>query len=118
MRAAVRLIAVVVRCCARRPRKSLAGVMQLTVAGESARGTPTTVALKPIALNLGSHEVMRGSLPPPEGLPRQTTVRVPDGVGWCPRHEGDSGSQKWRVATTGCVRGYVIGKRLVQVAPE
>jgi len=63
------------------PRKPLAGVMQLTVVGESARGTPTTLALKPIALNLGSHEVMRGSLPLPEGFkPRQTTVQVLDGV--------------------------------------
>ena len=62
-------------------RKPLAGVMQLTVAGESARGMPTTLELKPIALNLGSHEVMRGSLPLPEGFkPRQTTVQVLDGV--------------------------------------
>jgi multidrug efflux pump subunit AcrA (membrane-fusion protein) len=62
-------------------RKSLAGVMQLTVAGESARGTATTLEPKPIALNLGSHEVMRGSLPLPEGFkPRQTTVQVLDGV--------------------------------------
>jgi hypothetical protein len=61
------------------PRKPLAGVMQLTVAGESARGAPTTLALKPIALSLGNHEVMRGSLPLPEGFkPRQTTVQVLD----------------------------------------
>jgi hypothetical protein len=61
------------------PRKPLAGVMQLTVSGESARGAPTTLALKPIALTLGSHEVMRGSLPLPEGFrPRQTTVQVLD----------------------------------------
>jgi hypothetical protein len=61
------------------PRKPLSGVMQLTVAGESAGGTPTTLALKPIALNLGSHEVLRGSLPLPEGFkPRQTTVQVLD----------------------------------------
>ena len=61
------------------PRKPLTGVMQFTVAGESAGGTPTTLALKPIALNLGSHEVLRGSLPLPEGFkPRQTTVQVLD----------------------------------------
>ena len=60
-------------------RKPLTGVMQLNVAGESAGGTPTTLALKPIALNLGSHEVLRGSLPLPEGFkPRQTTVQVLD----------------------------------------
>ena len=42
-------------------------------------GTPTSLKLKPIALNLGSHEVMRGSLPLPEGFkPRQTTVQVLD----------------------------------------
>jgi hypothetical protein len=63
------------------PRKPLVGVMQFTVAGESAGGAPTTLALKPIALNLGSHEVMRGSLPLPEGFkPRQTTVQVLDRV--------------------------------------
>jgi len=61
------------------PRKPLTGVMQFNVAGESAGGTPTTLALKPIALNLGSHEVMRGSLPLPDGFkPRQTTVQVLD----------------------------------------
>ena len=60
-------------------RQPLSGVMQLTVAGESARGAPTTLALKPIALSLGSHEVMRGSLQLPEGFkPRQTTVQVLD----------------------------------------
>jgi hypothetical protein len=61
------------------PRKPLAGVMQFTVAGESAGGVRSTLALKPIPLNLGSHEVMRGSLPLPEGFkPRQTTVQVLD----------------------------------------
>ena len=60
-------------------RQPLAGVMQLTVAGESARGAQATVALQPIALLLGSHEVMRGSLPLPAGFkPRQTTVQVLD----------------------------------------
>lgn len=58
-------------------RQPLAGVMQLTVAGETAQGVPTTLALKPIALSLGRHEVMRGSLPLPDGFkPRQTTVQV------------------------------------------
>jgi hypothetical protein len=67
------------------PRKPLTGVMQFTVAGESAGGTPTALALKPIALNLGSHEVLRGSLPLPEGFkPRQTTVQVLDRAGGKP----------------------------------
>ena len=59
--------------------KPLAGVMQLTVAGQSARGPDTTVALKPVALALGSHEVVRGSQALPEGFkPRETTVQVLD----------------------------------------
>lgn len=61
------------------PRKPLAGVVQFTVSGESARGAPTTLALQPIALTMLGHEVVRGSLPLPEGFkPRQTTVQVLD----------------------------------------
>lgn len=60
------------------------GVMQLVVAGESARGGETSAALKPLPVSLGTHQVLRGSLPLPEGLaPRQSTVRVldrPDGA--------------------------------------
>jgi hypothetical protein len=60
-------------------RPPLAGVLQLSVAGESARGAPATLALQPIALTLDSHLVMRGSLPLPDGFkPRQTTVQVLD----------------------------------------
>jgi hypothetical protein len=69
------------RCCAKAARKPLAGVVQLNVAGEAARGMPTTPELKPIALHFGSHQVMRGSLPLPEGFkPRQAMVQVLDGV--------------------------------------
>ena len=65
-----------------RAAKPIAGVMQLVVAGNSARGTDTAVALKPIALALGSHQVVRGSLPLPEGFkPRQATVQVLDRIG-------------------------------------
>jgi hypothetical protein len=61
--------------------KAIPGVLQFVVAGESARGTPSTLTLKPIALSMGSHEVVRGSLPLPEGFkPRQTTVHVLDRV--------------------------------------
>lgn len=61
------------------PRKPLAGVVQLTVSGESARGAPSTLALQPIALSMLGHEVLRGSLPLPDGFkPRQTTVQVLD----------------------------------------
>jgi len=59
--------------------KPLTGVVQLIVAGESERGTPTTLSLKPIALSMGGHAVVRGSQPLPEGFkPRQTTVQVLD----------------------------------------
>lgn len=59
--------------------KPMAGVLQLTVAGASARGPETTVALKPVTLALGQHEIVRGSQPLPEGFkPRETTIRVLD----------------------------------------
>ena len=62
--------------------KPLAGVMQFSVAGESARGGEATAALKPVELSIGSHQVVRGSLPLPEGFrPRQTTIQVLDRVG-------------------------------------
>lgn len=59
--------------------KPMAGVMQLLVTGESARGGSSTVSLKPVALTIGGHEVLRGSLPLPEGFkPLQTTIQVLD----------------------------------------
>ncbi|HET7792035.1 MAG TPA: hypothetical protein VFL64_01515 [Rhizobacter sp.] len=59
--------------------KPFTGVMQLTVAGQSARGPDTTVALKPVVLALTGHEVVRGSQALPEGFkPRETTVQVLD----------------------------------------
>ena len=62
--------------------KPMAGVLQFSVAGESARGGETTAALKPVELSIGSHQVLRGSLPLPEGFrPRQTTIQVLDRVG-------------------------------------
>ena len=61
--------------------KPMPGTLQLLVAGESERGTPTTVTAQPIPLSVGSHEVVRGSLPLPQGFkPRQTTIRVLDKV--------------------------------------
>ncbi|MBA3597269.1 MAG: hypothetical protein H0W40_07820 [Methylibium sp.] len=61
--------------------KPLTGVMQFVVAGQSARGTPTSVPLKPIPISVGSHESLRGSLPLPEGFdPRQATINVLDRV--------------------------------------
>lgn len=65
--------------------KPIAGVMQLAVTGESARGGASTVALQSVAVSLGSHQVVRGSLPLPEGFrPHQTTVQVLDRVGGKP----------------------------------
>lgn len=59
--------------------KALPGVLQLVVAGQSARGVETSVVLKPVNLSLGSIEVVRGSLPLPIGFkPHQTTVQVLD----------------------------------------
>ena len=59
--------------------KAVPGVLQLVVAGQSARGVETSVALKPVAVSLGSMAVVRGSLPLPDGFkPRQTTVQVLD----------------------------------------
>lgn len=66
----------------RQTAKPLAGVMQLTVAGESARGGETTVTLKPVELSIGSHAIVRGSQPLPAGFQaRQATVQVLDRVG-------------------------------------
>lgn len=57
----------------------LAGVMQLIVSGETGAPNGTSVALKPVALSLGSHEVLRGSLPLPTGFrAQQTTVKILD----------------------------------------
>jgi hypothetical protein len=62
--------------------KPMAGVMQLIVVGEGARGTDVSVPLKPIALSIGSHQVVRGSVTLPDGLrPRQATIQVLDRAG-------------------------------------
>ena len=42
--------------------KPLAGVMQLSVVGLSARGAETSVALKPVDLSIGSHALVRGKI--------------------------------------------------------
>lgn len=63
----------------RPPGKPLSGVMQLVVAGQSPSGSQTSVALKPVAVSVGSHESLRGSLPLPQGFePRQATINVLD----------------------------------------
>ncbi|MES2959103.1 MAG: hypothetical protein V4792_13015 [Pseudomonadota bacterium] len=65
--------------------KPLAGVMQLSVTGLSARGAEATATLKPVDVSLGSQALVRGSLPLPEGFkPRQATVQVLDRAGGKP----------------------------------
>jgi hypothetical protein len=53
------------------------------VTGNSGRGAETTVTLKPVEIAVDTFEILRGSLPLPEGfVPRQAMVRVldrPDG---------------------------------------
>ena len=59
--------------------KPMAGVMQILVVGDPGRGAETTLTLKPVALVIGSHEIVRGSLPLPVGFrPRQATIQVLD----------------------------------------
>lgn len=56
-----------------------AGVMQLVVTGESARGAETTVSLDPVAVAPSAHQVLRGSARLPAGfVPRQCAIRVLD----------------------------------------
>ena len=65
--------------------KPLAGVLQLSVMGLSARGAETTLALKPVDLSLGGQALVRGSLPLAEGFkPRQVTVQVLERAGGKP----------------------------------
>jgi hypothetical protein len=61
---------------------ALAGVLQFSVLGLTARGAESTVALDPVKLTLGRHALARGSLALPEGFrPRQATVQVLDAPG-------------------------------------
>jgi hypothetical protein len=59
--------------------KPLSGVMQFIVAGDSGRNPEATVALQPVAITVGRHETLRGSVALPDGFkPRQTTIHVLD----------------------------------------
>jgi hypothetical protein len=67
---------------ARSGGKPFTGVMQLSVAGDGARGGESTINPKAVSVSIGSHEVVRGQVPLPDGFrPRQTTVRVLDREG-------------------------------------
>jgi len=62
--------------------KTLAGVMQFVVAGESGRGSASTINLEPVAIAVGHHESLRGALRLPDGFqPRQTTIKLLDRIG-------------------------------------
>jgi hypothetical protein len=59
--------------------RPLSGVMQFVVAGGG--GRESTVALKPVAISVASHESLRGGLPLPEGFqPRETTIKLLDRI--------------------------------------
>ena len=61
-------------------RATIAGVMQLVVAGASPDGGERTVALQPVKLDIGRYEVLRGQVPLPAGFqPRQATIKMLDG---------------------------------------
>jgi hypothetical protein len=63
-----------------RGAQPLAAALQLVLTGATA-GQPA-VELKPLAVSLGTHEVMRGRLPLPAGFkPVQATVKVVDARG-------------------------------------
>lgn len=55
------------------------GVIQFVVAGDSARGSSSSVALKPLPVSIGRYQSLRGSLPlPADFRPAQATIRVLD----------------------------------------
>lgn len=58
------------------------GVLQFAVAGSTARGSPTTLAPEPVAVQVGRYQITSGELALPAGVvPRQVTVRVLDRPG-------------------------------------
>jgi len=62
--------------------KPMGAVLQFATAGDSARGTETTVTSKAVPVSLGALDVTRGSVPLPEGFrPRQTTIQLLDREG-------------------------------------
>jgi hypothetical protein len=57
----------------------LAGVMTFAVAGNTARGSETTITLDPLPVSVGEFQSLSGVLPLPEGFaPRQSTINVRD----------------------------------------
>jgi hypothetical protein len=61
--------------------KPLTGVVQFVLAGESSRGSATTVSTKPVPVSVSRHESLGGDLALPDGFrPRQATINVLDRV--------------------------------------
>lgn len=59
--------------------KPMPGLMQLVLTGESARRDGSPLSLEPVMLSLGPQQVLRGSVPLPEGFrAQQATVKVLD----------------------------------------
>lgn len=59
--------------------KPMSAVLHLSIVGDGASGAEARVVSKPVALSVGSHEVVRGTQPLPDGFrPRQATILVLD----------------------------------------
>jgi len=59
--------------------RPMPGILQFLVTGESERGTQATVTPQSLTLSVAGHEVVRGSLPLPEGFrPREARIQVLD----------------------------------------
>lgn len=59
--------------------KPMSAVLQLSIVGDGASGAEARVVSRPVALSVGSHEVVRGTQPLPDGFrPRQATILVLD----------------------------------------
>lgn len=59
--------------------RPLNGVVQFVLAGDSASGSAATVTTKPMAVSVGRHEAVGGSLALPDGFrPKQATINVLD----------------------------------------
>jgi hypothetical protein len=64
---------------------SLAGTVQLSVLGSSARGSDASIELKPVPVSIDNYQVVRGNQPLPAGFkPRQVTIQVLDKPGGKP----------------------------------
>ena len=59
--------------------KSITASMQLVMEGEPGRGSASTFTTPAIAVSIGAQQIVRGSVPLPNGFrPRQVTIQVAD----------------------------------------